>query len=92
MQDFKHNLIGKMNPKKWNKNYKHCPIAFEMSMKTTISNSSLKKYSPRRNKRMRIYMTESNLVKLSSYAGTLQGGARETSRIWRRRRVAEIGF
>ena len=41
---------------------------------------------------MRIYMTESNLVNLSSYAGTLQGGARETSRIWRRRRVAEIGF
>lgn len=34
---------------------------------------------------------ESNLVNLSRYAGILQGVARET-RIWRRRRVAEIGF
>lgn len=34
---------------------------------------------------------ESNLVNLSRHAGILQGVARET-RIWRRRRVAEIGF
>ena len=35
-----------MNPKKRNRNYKHCPIACGMSMKTTILNSSLKKYPP----------------------------------------------